>query len=66
MRDIRTLFEPKEDYYKPIRISNNFSSNYIEDESNGHKEKTLPIKEYLNEIKPYLSNMINDNKTEGE
>ena len=29
-------------------------------------EKTLSIKEYLNEIKPYLSDMINDLKTQGK
>ena len=31
LRDIRTLHEPdKENYYKPIRTGNAFSSNYIE------------------------------------
>ena len=29
------------------------------------KEKNLPIKEYLNIIKPYLSDIINDHKTHG-
>ena len=46
LRDIRTLLESdNEDYYKPIRIGNAFSSNYIEYESNGDKDKTLSIKE---------------------
>ena len=40
IRDIRTLFESdEEDYYKPVRIGTAFSSNYIEYESNGDKEK---------------------------
>ena len=29
------------------------------------KDETLSIKDYLDEIKPYLSDMINDNKTQG-
>ena len=29
------------------------------------KEKNLSIKEYLNMIKPYLSDVINDHKTRG-
>ena len=41
-----------------------FSSNYIEYKSNGDKDKTLSIKDYLDEIKPYLSDTINDHKTQ--
>ena len=29
-------------------------------------DKMLSIKEYLNIIKPYLSDIINDHKTQGE
>ena len=44
LRDMRTLHESdKEDDYKPIRIGNAFSSNYIEYESNGDKDKILFI-----------------------
>ena len=38
----------------------------IEYKSNGDKDKTLSIKSYLYEIKPYLSDMINNHKTQGE
>ena len=62
----KNLFKPKEDNYQPIRIGNAFSSNYIEYKSNGDKDKTLSIKDYLDEIKPYLSHIINDHKTQGE
>ena len=62
----KNLFKPKKDSYKPIRIDNAFSSNYIEYKSNGDKDKTLSIKDYLDEIKPYLSDMINNHKTQGE
>ena len=49
-----------------MRIGNAFSSNYIEYKSNGDKDKTLLIKDYLDEIKPCLSDMINDHKTQGK
>ena len=55
-----------EDYYKPIKTGNTFSSNYIEYESNGDKDKILLIKKYLDIIKPYLSTMINNHKAQGE
>ena len=42
-----------------MRIGNVFSSNYIEYKRNGDKNKTLSIK-------PYLSDKINDHKTQGE
>ena len=51
--------------YKPIIAGGAFNSSYIQYESKGDKGKTLSIKEYLNMIKPYLSNIINDHKTRG-
>ena len=41
-------------------------SNYIEYKSNGDKDITLSIKDFLDEIKPYLSDIINNHKTQGE
>ena len=38
------LFKPKEDNYKPTRIGNAFSTNYIEYKSSGDKDKNLPIR----------------------
>lgn len=66
LRDIRTLFEPEEEYYELVRISNAFDDNFVEYRSNGDKEKTLPIEKYFNKIKPYLSGMINDLQNQGE
>ena len=54
-----------EDYYKPIIARGAFNSSYIQYESKGDKGKNLPIKKYLNMIKPYLSDIINDHKTHG-
>ena len=66
IRNIRTLFESdEEDCYEPRRICNAFRCNYIEYESNGDQNKTLSIEDH-DEIRPYLNNMINDHKTQGE
>ena len=47
-----------------MRIGNAFSSNFIEYKSHG--DKALSIKDYLDEIKPYLSDIMNDHKTQDE
>ena len=62
LRDIKNLFEHEEEeenYYKPVRVSNFWSNNYIEYESNGDRNKTLSVEEYLNKISPYLKDIIN-------
>ena len=41
------LFQPEENDYKPVRIGNALSSNYIESKSNRDKDKSLSIKDYL-------------------
>ena len=54
-----------EDYYKPIIAKSAFNNNYIQYQSKGDKGKNLSIKKYLNMIRPYLSDIINDHKTQG-
>ena len=64
IRDTRTLFQSdEEDYYGPVRIGNAFISNYIKYKCEGNKNKTLPVEEYLDKIRPYLSNIIRGLKT---
>ena len=56
------------DYYKPIRTKpNGFDNknNYIEYESEGDKDKILLPEKYLNMIRRYISDMINDHKSHG-
>ena len=50
--DIRNIFEleGEENYYKPVRVSNFWSKNYIKYERKGDRNKTLSVKEYLNRI----------------
>ena len=64
-RDVGNLLHQSTDkgYYKPIKTKSTFNGNYIEYESNGDKDKNLSAKKYLNMIRPYLSDIINDHKT---
>ena len=54
-----------EDYYKPIRVSNFYSKNYIKHESNGNRNKNLSNEEYLNKLKSYLKDIIIDLQISG-
>ena len=58
--------EVDEDYYKPIKTKSAFTGNYIEYESKGVKDKNLSPKEYLDIVRPYLRDLINDHKTRRE
>ena len=62
IRSIKNFFEQEEDHSKPVREGNSCSSNYVEYENNSDKNKTLSIKEYINETKPYLKDIINNLK----
>ena len=64
LRDVKNLFEHKEEehYYKPVRVSNFWSKNYIEYENNSDTNRTLSVEEYLNIIGPYLKDIINNFK----
>ena len=68
MRDVGNLFDfpINEGYYKPVIINDAFNSNYIEYESKASKDKPLSIKKYFDIIRPYLSDIINNHKTQRE
>ena len=61
IRDIRNLLEHEEEenYYKPVKVDNFWSNNYIEHESNSDRNKTLSVEENFNKITPYLKDIIN-------
>ena len=42
------------------RVSNFWNNNYIEYKRNGDKNSNLSLDEYLNNIKPYLRDIITD------
>ena len=48
-----------------VRVSNFWSKNYIECKSNDDRNKTLSVEEYLNKIRPYLKDIINNLKKSG-
>ena len=69
IRNVRNLFDLSidEDCYKPIKTNDAFNGYHIEcKRSKGDRGKTLSMKEYLDMIKPYLSNIINNHKTQGK
>ena len=68
IKDVKDLFDLSvdEDYYKPIITKSAFNNNYIQYESRGNKDKSLTVNEYLDIVRPYLRDIINDHKTEGE
>ena len=49
-------------YFKPILVESSFKENYKYYESIGDKSKSLSVEQYVDMIKPYLSNLINENK----
>ena len=63
IRDIRTLFDirkkRKEKEDERLIKDGTIRDNYVEYESNGDKNKNLPIDEFLNKIQTYLRNMEN-------
>ena len=67
IRNIKNLFDKvnKEDYYKSIFVKSSYEGNYEHYESNGDIEKKLSVHQYLNKIRPYLHNLINDHRTIG-
>ena len=50
-------------YCKPILAKSSFNENYKYYESRGDKDKKLLIEQHLDMFKPYLSDLINENKT---
>ena len=66
--DIGYLFNEitKEDCYEPIEIKSAFDGNYIEYESRGDNNGNLSLDEYLNIIRPYLRDMIDNYKAHSE
>ena len=66
INEIQYLFNniDEEDYYEPIKTVQAFDDNYIKYESRGEKDSKLSLYEYLNIIRLYLRDMI-DNKALG-
>ena len=65
IRDIENLFDDidDDDYYKPISVKSSFKNSYKYYESRGDKDNKLSVEQHLDMIMPYLSDLINENKT---
>ena len=48
----------EENYYKPVRVNNFWSNNYIDND----KSRILSVEKYLDKIRLYLRDIINDLK----
>ena len=64
IRNLENLFDEdsEENYYKPMFVKISHKGNYKHYESNGDIEKTLLVNQYLDEIRTYLYDSINNNK----
>ena len=62
IENVRDLFNIVN--YEPILIKTGFNNYYLEYRSEGND--SLSFEEYLNLIKPYLNDLINDKKDRGE
>ena len=56
----------EEDYYKPTEVKSAFDGSYMLYESKGDNDSKLSINEYFDIIKPYLRDIINNQKIKGE
>ena len=66
--DLDYLFNEinEEGYYEPIKIKNAFDGSYIQYESRGDGDANLSLGEYLNIIRPYLREMMDNHKARGK
>ena len=65
-RDLRFLLDLEKDHYEPKKPVSTFNNNYIQCENMGDKDKNLSIRECIDVIRPYSSDIINNHKTQGE
>ena len=57
------LFEHEEkEFFYPVKVDNFWSNIYVEYETNRDKSKILSVEEYLNKVKGYWQNILNDVK----
>ena len=57
---ILEIFLSRKKEIKPVKVDNFWRKNYVEYETNGDRNKTLPVEEYINKIKPCQKDIIND------
>ena len=53
-------------YYKPKEVQSAFNGSYVFYESKGNNDDNLSLEEYLNIIRPYLRDMVDNQKAHSE
>ena len=68
LKDLDFIFDPHPEKvdYEPKNTVGAFNNNYIQYESMGDKDKDLSVKECLDVIRPYLSDITNNHKSQGK
>ena len=61
-KETKQLKTEEENYYKPIRVNNFWSNNYIKYKNKGDSNKTISVEEYYDKFRLYLKEMINNLK----
>ena len=56
----------EENHYEPTEIKNAFDGGYMLYETRGDKDAKLSIDEYVDIIRPYLKDVIDNHKARGE
>ena len=56
------ISKPKRNVYKPIKISSDFSDNFVGYKSDSKKDKSISTSGYLNNIREHLRKLINDKR----
>ena len=62
INEIKKSIYGLKDNFKPYKFTSSFNNNYVEYRSDDNEDKSLSIKEYLDEIRSYLIDIINEHK----
>ena len=66
IRDIELLYNNPDDYYRPILVNHAFSKNYEFYMCRGDETKELSLKQYIDKVISYFSELINEKKNDNQ
>ena len=66
LRHLDFIFDPEKHHYELKKTVSAFNNNYIQNESMGDKDKNISIEEYIDVMRPYLSDIINNHIAQGK
>ena len=62
LKDLEYTFGDLDDYYKPILAKESFNGNYQMFTCRGDEDRNMDISKYLDKVRPYLRDLINEKK----